>query len=67
MLSGCRFVEGAARCGRAGSSAEGLKDERRGEAGEGFEYHILALGLGLVVVLAGAGKASVDLALSRSS
>ena len=37
------------------------------QQGEGFEYHLLAIGLGLVVVFAGAGKASIDLALSRSS
>ena len=37
------------------------------QEGEGFEYHILAIGLGLVVVLVGAGKASIDLVLSKSS
>ena len=37
------------------------------QQGEGFEYHLLAIGLGLVVMLGGAGKASVDLALSKSS
>jgi putative oxidoreductase len=28
--------------------------------GEGFEYHLLAIGLALVVMIQGAGKASVD-------
>lgn len=35
------------------------------QKGEGFEYHLLALGLALVVILAGAGKWSIDSALSR--
>ncbi len=30
------------------------------QKGEGFEFHILALGLALVVLLAGGGKASID-------
>ena len=30
------------------------------QAGEGFEYHLLAIGLGLVVVLAGGGARSLD-------
>lgn len=30
------------------------------QAGEGFEYHLLAIGLALAVIVAGAGKASVD-------
>ncbi|MEL6905525.1 MAG: DoxX family protein, partial [Planctomycetota bacterium] len=29
-------------------------------AGEGFEYHLLVIGLGLVVALAGAGRWSLD-------
>lgn len=33
--------------------------------GEGFEYHILAIGLGLIVVVVGAGKASIDRMLSK--
>ena len=37
------------------------------QQGEGFEYHILAIGLGLIVIVVGAGKASIDLALSKSS
>jgi len=35
------------------------------QEGEGFEYHILAIGLGLVVIFVGAGKASIDLLLSK--
>jgi putative oxidoreductase len=35
------------------------------KAGEGFEYHLLAIALGLVCVFAGAGSASVDRALMR--
>ncbi|SDT85841.1 putative oxidoreductase [Verrucomicrobium sp. GAS474] len=35
------------------------------QKGEGFEYHLLALGLALIVILKGAGKASVDGALAR--
>jgi putative oxidoreductase len=35
------------------------------QAGEGFEYHLLAIALGLVVVLAGGGRVSVDRALMR--
>ena len=33
--------------------------------GEGFEFHILAIGLALVVMIGGAGKASIDAFLSR--
>lgn len=33
------------------------------QAGEGFEYHILALALAAIVLIKGAGKGSVDLAL----
>ena len=33
------------------------------QAGEGFEYHMLALGLSLVVLIKGAGKWSIDRAL----
>jgi putative oxidoreductase len=36
-------------------------------AGEGIEYHLLAIGLALVVLLRGSGAASVDLRLSRRS
>jgi putative oxidoreductase len=37
------------------------------QKGEGFEYHILALGLALIVVVAGGGKWSVDSLLSRTA
>ena len=35
------------------------------QAGEGFEYHLLAISLGLVVLLAGGGRASVDRLLMK--
>lgn len=35
------------------------------QQGEGFEYHILAIGLGLVVMVTGAGRFSIDNALSK--
>ena len=35
------------------------------QKGEGFEYHLLAIGLALVVILSGAGKWSVDRLLVR--
>lgn len=35
------------------------------KAGEGFEYHLLAIGLALVVLVAGGGKASVDRAFMK--
>ncbi len=35
------------------------------QKGEGFEYHLLALGLALVVLIKGAGKWSVDGALAK--
>jgi putative oxidoreductase len=34
------------------------------QKGEGIEYHILAIGLALIVIIYGAGKASVDAALA---
>jgi len=34
------------------------------QGGEGFEYHLLALGLSLVVMISGSGAASVDRALT---
>jgi putative oxidoreductase len=34
--------------------------------GEGFEYHLLALGLALALLVGGGGKASIDRALSGS-
>jgi len=33
------------------------------QAGEGFEYHILALGMALAVLVGGGGRASVDRAI----
>jgi putative oxidoreductase len=35
------------------------------KTGEGFEYHLLAIGLGFVSLLAGGGRASVDRTLLR--
>ncbi|HYH81335.1 MAG TPA: DoxX family protein [Longimicrobium sp.] len=35
------------------------------QKGEGFEYHLLAIGLAVIVMIAGSGAASVDRALSR--
>ena len=37
------------------------------QKGEGFEYHLLALGLALIVMIAGAGKASIDRAITTPS
>lgn len=37
------------------------------QKGEGFEYHILAIGLALIVILFGAGKASVDSAIAKKA
>jgi len=34
------------------------------QKGEGFEYHLLAIGLALIVMIYGAGKASVDAAIA---
>ncbi len=34
------------------------------QKGEGFEYHVLAIGLALIVMIAGAGKLSVDSAIA---
>jgi putative oxidoreductase len=34
------------------------------QPGEGFEYHILAIGLGLIILLRGAGRWSIDRALT---
>ena len=33
--------------------------------GEGFEYHVLAIGIALAIMIGGAGAASVDRVLSR--
>lgn len=35
------------------------------QAGEGYEYHLLVIGLSLIVVVAGAGKASIDRILAK--
>jgi putative oxidoreductase len=35
------------------------------QKGEGFEFHILAIGIGLAVLVAGAGRYSVDALFSR--
>ena len=35
------------------------------QAGEGFEYHLLAIALGLVCLFEGGGRVSVDRALMR--
>jgi len=35
------------------------------QQGEGFEYHLLAIGLALIVIVQGGGKASVDALLAR--
>jgi len=35
------------------------------QKGEGFEYHLLTLGLAVGVILAGSGKWSIDSVLSR--
>ena len=34
------------------------------QKGEGFEYHLLVIGLALIVLIYGAGKASVDAAIA---
>src|SRR5437773_10151416 len=35
------------------------------QAGEGFEYHLLVIGIALVVMIYGAGKGSVDQGVAR--
>lgn len=37
------------------------------QAGEGYEYHLLAIGLALVVMIKGSGAASIDCMLSRKT
>jgi putative oxidoreductase len=37
------------------------------QKGEGFEYHLLAIALALIVMIAGSGAASVDRALTASA
>ena len=34
------------------------------QKGEGFEYHLLAIALAVIVMIHGAGKASVDAAIA---
>ena len=34
------------------------------QKGEGFEYHLLAIAIGLVILIKGAGALSIDRALS---
>ena len=36
------------------------------QKGEGFEYHLLAIGLALIVIIAGGGKWSIDSLLSAA-
>ncbi|MEP7273050.1 MAG: DoxX family protein [Acidobacteriota bacterium] len=36
------------------------------QAGEGFEYHLLAIGLGLIVLIKGSGRWSIDRLLSKT-
>lgn len=35
------------------------------QAGEGYEYHLLAIGLALIVIVHGAGKASLDAIVAK--
>lgn len=35
------------------------------QAGEGYEYHLLAIGLALIVVIHGAGKSSLDALVAK--
>jgi putative oxidoreductase len=35
------------------------------QKGEGYEYHLLVLGLALIVMIYGAGKASLDSLIAR--
>jgi len=35
------------------------------QKGEGFEYHLLAIGLALIVIVHGAGAASLDALISN--
>lgn len=37
------------------------------QKGEGFEYHLLAIGLALIVIFYGAGKASLDAFLAKAT
>ena len=37
------------------------------QAGEGFEYHLLAIALAVALMITGGGKASIDFLLTRKS
>jgi putative oxidoreductase len=37
------------------------------QKGEGFEYHLLVIGLALIVLVSGGGKASLDALIARRS
>ena len=37
------------------------------KAGEGFEYHLLAIGLAVAIMIGGSGAASIDRALTRET
>jgi putative oxidoreductase len=37
------------------------------QKGEGFEYHVLVIGMAIAIMIAGSGAASIDAALSSSS
>jgi len=37
------------------------------QAGEGFEYHLLALGLSLVLLVVGGGRGSLDRGIVEAS
>ncbi len=37
------------------------------QAGEGFEYHLLAIGMALAVLVGGGGRASIDGAIAESN
>ena len=37
------------------------------QAGEGFEYHLLAIGMALALLLGGGGRASIDRAIAESN
>jgi putative oxidoreductase len=37
------------------------------QKGEGYEYHLLAIAMGLAILIKGAGALSIDYALSRGS
>jgi putative oxidoreductase len=37
------------------------------QAGEGFEYHLLAIGMALALLIGGGGRASIDRAIAESN